>query len=812
MPVTPYPLVPVILAEIIMDSCTREYGDLPCHATNTAATNHLLASEAIGDTNPGTGLSWWNFASGHTLFSANVAIAPDSAPTADLVYYAGGGGATVLVGASRTASSVSTGVRHVLSMYFKVNPAVAGARWVLLASSFGQSLWVNIATGAVGSTSLPSGDYGVVDAGGGWYRVWFVRAPGGTSLTLDFRWVDANLSNYGNALAIGEGHYAWGGMVTEEADWGTALYIPTYDAKVTLQPTGSQKCFKTFATCQDLAAYEAQPKVYRFANQRLDWLQAPGEAPTMPTLISADLAPSQLTPRDGLGSRASVSIRIQDCPFSDVGVDPYRAERGTDWTKRSTFWRRWLARNPNWENRLLKITTGFLDEFGRLDFDSLRVRTYLIQGINYPDSASNTIEIVGKDPLRLASSDRATWPTQSFIRLTADCTNVATTIMVRDPDAIISRGRLAGQEYILVDSEIMKVTAATAVTAVEWSLTVTRATIPSFYPAPQFNVAAAHKQEVIVQPCWLFNDQTVPQVIYTLLSAGAGISDTFLPLADWESEMAAGGVSSIRFSALIAKPVGLTDLLSEITRHDINIWWDERASLVRVRPLRLFPPTIAEWNDFQHIVAESVSISASASSRISQAWVYFGHQWPLAEMEKLESFATGRAQIDKNGEDAASYGSPAVQQTFSRFLPNTPANVAEGDRMAARTLQRYRFGMERMSVSVDYGQGVAWTADTVDITTLQRVDLNGNPRPARALVLEAQEQWDAAGVRMTYICEAPPPIQAAVANRVATYGPDFVSQVDYNLATSEEKATYCFIAADDGLFPSDQKSAYILTD
>lgn len=812
MPIPTRPMVPVILAEIIADSCTREFGDLPCHATNTAATNHLLASEAIGDTNPGTGSSWWNFASGHTLFSANQTIAPDSAPTADLVWYPGGGGATVQVGASRTATGLTGGVRYVFSIYLKANPAVAGSRWALLGSAFGQSMWVNIATGAIGANTFPPGDFGAMDAGNGWWRFWFVRTPIGGNGTLGFTWADADLALYANALAAGQGHYAWGGMVTEEADWGTSLYIPTYDTKVTLQPTGSQKCFKTFATCQDLAAYEAQPKVYRFANQRLDWLQAPGEPPTMPTLLSADLAPSQLTPREGLGSRASVTLRIQDCPFSDVGVDPYRAERGTDWTKRSTFWRRWLARNPNWENRLLKLTTGFLDENGQLDFDSLRVRTYLIQGINYPDSAGNVVEIVGKDPLRLASSDRATWPVQSFIRLTTDCTNVATTINVRDPEGIINSGLGIGQEYILVDSEIMKVTGAAAVTAVEWALTVTRATLPSFYPAPQFNVAAPHKQEVIVQPCWLFNDQTVPQVVKTLLADGAGISPTFLPDADWENEMAAGGVSSLRFSALIAKPVGLTALLTEITRHDVNIWWDERASVVRLRPLRLFPPTVAEWNDFQHIIAESVSISATASSRISQAWVYFGHQWPLAEMDKLESFATGRAQVDKNGEDAASYGSPAVQQTFSRFLPNTPANVAEGDRMAARTLQRYRFGMERMSVSVEYAQGVAWTADTVDITTSQRVDLNGNPRPARALILEAQEQWDAAGVRMTYICEAPPPIQAAVANRVAVYGPDFVTQQDYNLATDEEKSAHCFIAADDGLFPSDQKSAYILTD
>jgi len=812
MPITARPLVPVILAEIIADSCARDYGSAPCSATHIAATNHLLASEAIGDHNPGTGFSWWTFASAHCVFAPNVATAPDGAPTADRVWYSGGGGAAVTVGASRTAQGLTAGVRHVMSHYFKADPTVPNSRWVVVAGAFGQSLWVNIETGAIGSTSLPLGDYGVENVGGGWFRVWFIHLPVGTTAGVTFRWVDGDLSNYANGLAVGQGHFAWGAMVTEETSWSPTLYIPTYDEKVTLQPTGSQKCFKTFATCQDLPAYEVTPKVYRFSNQRMDWLQGPGEAPTMPTVLSVDLAPSQLTPRDGLGSRASVTLRLQDFPFSDVGVDPYRASRGTDWTKRSTFWRKWLARNPNWENRVLKLTTGFLDETGRLDFDSLRTRTYLIQGINYPDPASNVIEIVGKDPLRLAANDRATWPEQSLIRLTADCTNVATTITVRDPDAIIATGRLNGQEYILIDNEILKVTGASAISPVEWSLGVARATLPSFYPAPQFNIAAAHKQEVIVQPCWLFDNQTIPQVVGTLLAQGAGISSTYLPTSAWEGEMAAGGVEGIRFSALIAKPVGLTTLLTEITQHDINIWWDERASVVRLRPLRLFPPVIAEWNDFQHIIGESVSLSASATSRVSQAWVYFGHQWPLAELDKLEAFAATRAQVDTNGEDAASYGSPAVQQTFSRFLPNTPANVAEADRMAARTLQRYQYGLEKITVAVDYFQGVAWTADTVDITTSQRVDLNGNPRPARALVLEAQEQWDASGVRMLYICEAPPPIQAAVANRVATYGPDFVTQPDYNLATSEQQATYCFIAADDGLFPSDQKSAYILTD
>ena len=170
--------------------------------------------------------------------------------------------------------------------------------------------------------------------------------------------------------------------------------------------TGTDRCFNTRSTCQSSAAFSGASKVYRFASRRIDNLQGAGESPTFPTLLSVQSAPTILTPGAGLGVRSSVTITIQDHPWTDVWTDPYLALRSYNPDSQGTFWGRFAARNRYYPNRMLKVHTGFLNPDGSYDAANFKVRTYIVSKLVGPNP-SGVVTIEGVDHSALRTERRA---------------------------------------------------------------------------------------------------------------------------------------------------------------------------------------------------------------------------------------------------------------------------------------------------------------------------------------------------------------------------------------------------------------------
>jgi hypothetical protein len=72
-----------------------------------------------------------------------------------------------------------------------------------------------------------------------------------------------------------------------------------------------------------------------------------------------------------LGKRATITVKMNDAPWNDKVVDPYQAERvsgaaqfdgvGYDPVERSTFWRKWKARNLYYLNRPMRYISGYVE-------------------------------------------------------------------------------------------------------------------------------------------------------------------------------------------------------------------------------------------------------------------------------------------------------------------------------------------------------------------------------------------------------------------------------------------------------------------
>ncbi len=585
--------------------------------------------------------------------------------------------------------------------------------------------------------------------------------------------------------------------------------------------TGTQKCFNTYSTCQDVANYNRGTKVYRFSSTRLDDVQQAGEIATIPTIRSIDTAPTKLDPGRGIGIRSSVNLSLDDHPWTDAGTDPYRSERTYDPDSRGSFWGRFIARNPNYEGRRIDILTGYLDESGAYIAENFRRRTYELAKISGPDS-DGKVTIEAKDPLRGADLSKAQWPVASSAKLVANIATGDTAFSIGDASGQVLAAFAAGQEYIRIDDEIMRLTSVVSASAGFYDVIVSRTDSPSIFDN-SLNVQVAHSLGALVQPCWYFLDQRIDQVLLTLLSDGASIDSAYLPAAEWATAVLDGGLDNYLFTTLITEPTGVGDLLTEISQHGALIWWDEREQKVLIKSTIAFAFSTDPLNEDDDIVAGSISITRDVKNRISQAWVFFGLRFPTLDLKKLVSYSAAEIKVSTSAESPNEYDQKKVQQIFSRWLPTAKRSTAS--EIASRQLSSYRDSKILLSMTLDPKDDDYWTGDTVGIRTSLVQDETGLARDINYLILQVDETISDTGVLYQYVCQAASTLRRSGVIAPNVYGNEIVfggvnvvfnlSQVifggtpfpNYSDATELLRFRYIFIAPNTGVF-SDNTPAY----
>ena len=183
-------------------------------------------------------------------------------------------------------------------------------------------------------------------------------------------------------------------------------------APCTAVGSGDAKCFNTLASCQDLPNYDPETKTYRFCSMRSPH---PSGLDAIPSLKSVSVSPSKIDIAGGLGVRSSVSLQFNDHPASDIGVDKYLDDRTYIASERGSYWTKWRARNPFYQGQSIRVLSGFIVN-GVYDVTNFQTRHYIIENVTV---SGGTCSITGKDPLKLADSNRAQAPKASTGTLAA---------------------------------------------------------------------------------------------------------------------------------------------------------------------------------------------------------------------------------------------------------------------------------------------------------------------------------------------------------------------------------------------------------
>lgn len=571
-----------------------------------------------------------------------------------------------------------------------------------------------------------------------------------------------------------------------------SLIYGTAPCTASIPTTGLDKCFNTAATCQDRANYARATKVLRFSTGRVDGIQQPGDGPTFPTLLSVKSAPTVLTPGKGLGVRSSLNVTIADHPWTDAGVDPYLSGRAYDPSSKGTFWGKFLARNKYYENRRIDVLTGFLNEDGSYDAANFKRRTYIITKISGP-SSGGSVNIEAKDPLRLADGEKAKWPKASKATVLTAVNETSTILAISDPDMSISAWYSSGQRYLRCENEIMLATDISGSGTAYPVLTVVRGSMPPWYDF-SLNVAYPHDTAASIQPCHLFQNAAVYDVVYFLLHDVAGISPSYLPISEWVSNIEDLGFQYLVFNTLLTDPVDVKKLLTEITELSIMIWWDERRSVVQLRGLRFLQLIGPQLNDSNSIIAESVSASDDPANLTTQNWIYFDLNWPLAVMDQFKNYRVVDVRANLVKESADEYGKPAIRQTKTRWLNRASAGIAV--EVGSTMVRQYQEVRKVLSWAMDPKDDSFWVGDTVGVSTRYAQDKYGDPVPRNYLITQVEEMFSNGGVKLKYTAiEMFAFIRAGLISHPSGVAADAIpAPPDYSSASVVQKNKWAYIS------------------
>ena len=487
----------------------------------------------------------------------------------------------------------------------------------------------------------------------------------------------------------------------------------------------ARKCFNTIQTCQDPENFDKGVLTLTFANPRSN---LPKGMNIIPSLVSVTTAPTLINPTNAqrsaapLGQRAVCTITFQDHAHSDLLVDPYVDERGYDPLTKSTFWAKWLSRNPFYQNRPVRVYEGYVGQ----ELNEMRVRHYFIDAIQGPDT-SGRVQLVAKDPIKLADRQKAQVPKASQGRLLTQINQTDTQIDIRD--AVLADYDASGT--VRIGEELMTYTTRALVNIGG----VDYVRLSGIVRGTDGSEAVEHREDSNVQLCLRYTDAAVVDVIYELLTDYAGIPTQFINKTEWDDE-GANWLIGFELSAVLSRPQGVADVLNELFEQVLAyIWWDERDQEIKFRPIRPIVGQTKLITDDNHIIADTTSITTDPKNRVSQVWVYWGQRNLALPLDNEGNYERLRIRADLEAEDPTRYGESRIRKIYARWITSD----AQAINLSARLLTASVRNPKVLKLRLDAKDRDLWTADVVDVLHRNIVDFEGDQVAERYQVLSVEE-------------------------------------------------------------------------
>jgi len=458
-----------------------------------------------------------------------------------------------------------------------------------------------------------------------------------------------------------------------------------------------EPCYNTWATCRDKANFSRTTKEYRFTSADTPLPFKDGERPYI----------SKITPfateikTDDVTVNARVKAKFYDEADTDIGIDPYVSDRSS---VQGNFWKKLLARNPNYGGRLFEWYEGFL---GLIESQFERRFVGLLDNITL-EKATVTVEAVD---LLDALSDIDV-PAEVDCELTAAITDSDTTVTVSAVDDLDESG------YIRIDDEIIQYAAISG-------LLLTGCTRGCFS-----TTADSHSDGDSVQPCRYYAADNPFDILLEMLTDDAGYDSSYIDSSAFADCKAWPG-GEIDFEAIISEPTSLKDLYWELIELlDCKSWVAEdlKITIARNVPNR-GARSYTSLNDAENIIDGSTSGDLNEDSRVTRVMIYYDKD-AIGDLEEQSSYARLSVSVDTDAESANEYGETIKKTIWCRWINSTCASEEELaywlTEFGGRYLMNRRDPAPIIKLALERKDSALKTGEHVKLSTDELCDAAGN--------------------------------------------------------------------------------------
>lgn len=526
--------------------------------------------------------------------------------------------------------------------------------------------------------------------------------------------------------------------------------------------TGSgEPCYNTWHTCKVRSAYLRGTKDYEFTSTEAP-LPFPGPRPY---LKSVTPLPTEI--KDTLTVTGRLKVDLLDDPDTDIGIDPYVTQRATWPAIPGTYFKKLLARNPNYKTRTLEYYEGYLGDL-REEFVLTGVGS--IENIKLKGGVA-TIEAVD----RLKSLAAIDIPPKTDLKLVIDRDAAASEFTLTSLDLLAASG------YIRIGDEIIQYAALDAATN---RLTgCTRALFGT--------VAVAHTAQDRVDLVRYYPPTNPFDLLMTLLTTDCGmVAGTDYNVAEFEYWRDWPG-GEVAFSAIITEATKAETLFFEILDLlDCSAWVAEDLRITLRRNIPNEPGRVYDTlTDAAHISGKGPEVDLNDASRATRVILYWD-KITLAADGTVASYKRGDIGIDPDAEGPNGYNEEAPKEIFCRWLRAgyLQEEIMDGfiQDFVLRRLLNLRDARPIITISVDLKDAALKTGGYLIMQTDELLTPAGLPISDRYQIVKRDPKGDSLQLKAQKL-----------GNELLCFiAPDDAAA--YDAATAEGKE-YGYIADDDGL-------------
>ena len=370
------------------------------------------------------------------------------------------------------------------------------------------------------------------------------------------------------------------------------------------------ECFNTFATCQNLPNYDKGSKTITFKRDQSGGL----DIYAIPSLSAFKVSMPELnigarkTKTKSLGRFGSCSVSFNDLPFSDNHLDPYVLERDYNPLERGTFWTKFLARNPFYNDWKIRLYDGFAGQ----TLEQMSVREYRIDKITNPNS-SGMVTVTANDLMRKTSLGKAVYPPVSNTQLRDNISDTDTDIFTvgrlaefdgSGPPFSINTFAQIGDEVVRVFTPIDQGGGIFLYQNVQRG---------------EGSEATAHNAGDSLE--YLIALQGDVSLIITYLMREFFTSDEF----DYAGmTLEADTYLNYSIAGTINKPTNLDEILSKIAAQvGFYIWYDDAESIIKFKAIRDEQDPVKTYDQNINILQGSASPTVLPFDRITDAYIQY---------------------------------------------------------------------------------------------------------------------------------------------------------------------------------------------